>query len=99
VLTWDPTKLQLDTTSIQKGTGIPGATTFTADTSTPGTLDVTANGTQAFTGSEMMIAGFKILAPSPSGTVNAINMPTASLTSTSGTPITIARRGGNVTTL
>ena len=87
-ITWDPSKLQLDTNS-----------TLMSDISMPGSLEVIAAGTKTFTNTEMMTAEFKILAPPSSGAFIPIGMPTASVATTAGAPIDVTPRGGVVAIL
>jgi len=90
VLNFDQTKLQLDAASVAKGPAVPAGSTFTKDTSVPGTLEATITGNTAFTtasGCEVLTAVFTILAPSAAGTKNDITFSTAELSDTAAAPI------------
>lgn len=96
VLHFTQAKLQLDT--VAKGAGVPAGSSFDVVPATPGVIDATVTGTGTFTGDDVLVATFTIISPSPSGTHNAITMPTATLADANGLPMTVSGAGGNVIT-
>lgn len=99
ILNYPSAKLQLDASSVHKGSGISAAAGFVSDTGTPGVLDVTVTGNTAFTNGDLLTANFLIKNFSASGTTNniTISAPPA-LTSTTGSSITAVPVTGCVTT-
>lgn len=98
VLGYDQTRLALNAASVLRGSGVPAASTFTRNTLVPGVIDTTVEGTDLFTGTDVLVATFTIIAPSSVGTQNNITMPTATLVDSNGLPITAVGVGGKVTT-
>jgi hypothetical protein len=98
VLNYDKNKLALIATTVLRGSGVPVTSIFTRNTLVPGVIDATVTGTDLFTGTDVLVATFTIIAPSPLGTKNNITMPTATLADSNGLPITVTEVGGKVTT-
>lgn len=96
-LEYDESKLQLDESSVIKGSGVPLASTLNKSTS-PGLLTVTISGTSHFTSSELVIAHFQIRSFSAVGTANGIDVIDVSANDVSDNPITTLGVKGYVTT-
>jgi hypothetical protein len=97
-LNFNSAKLLLDTSSVQKGSGVPVASGFVANTGTPGILEATVTGSTAFSSGDLLTANFQIRSFSPSGTKNDIAVPLPALTSTTGASLSVVGVTGSVIT-
>lgn len=96
-LNFDPNRLQLDTASVTKGSGVPVASTLDRIASS-GLLTVTISGATPFVGGDVLVAHFQIRSPSPVGTRNDIGLSVISVKDSADNSIATAGVTGSVTT-